>query len=290
MSSRFIRGPEVRTNTTVQTAAGNVTCGNESLVIVKKASGQATTVTLPPSPLTGQRVTVKDGKGDCATNNITVAPSAGTIDGAATYVLSTPYGAVAFDYNGTEWGACALGSGASGAGTPATTTGLTVTEMGDGAQHRTVFTFDAYALATLDNGTAGSGGGAKIYDFPLGYIVIDGCSQNWDLITVDGTGLPGDVEFDIGVGTTVATSAMASLTTTTQDIIPKDDLTMSSSVSAVNINHWSLSTGQFIDGSSTAKDAYLNLAATVATADANGTIVLTGTIVINWHSLGVAAA
>lgn len=178
----------------------------------------------------------------------------------------------------------------SGVGTAATTEGLTVTEHGDGAMHKTVFTFDAYSLATLDNGTAGHGGGAKIYDFPQGLIAIHGVSQNWSLMTVDGTGLPNDSEIDIGVGTTVATSAMGSLTTTTQDIGSKDDITMSSSVSATHQYQSTLSAGQYIDGSVTAKDAYLNLSATAATADGNGTTTLTGTITVIWSNLGAKSA
>lgn len=116
MSSRHIRGPLVYRNTTVHTAAGDVTVTNESQVIVNKASGAATAVNLPDADalLVGQTIIVKDGKGDAATNNITVTPAAaGTIDGASTYVLSQNFAAAAFTWNGSEWGVTSLGSSGS---------------------------------------------------------------------------------------------------------------------------------------------------------------------------------
>ena len=173
-----------------------------------------------------------------------------------------------------------------GIGALAAISGLTVEEFGDGVFHKTVFTFDAVSLTTLDNGTAGHGAGSKIYDFPLGVIAVLGASQNWDSITIDGTGLTNVAEIDIGIGTTVATSAMGSLTGAAQNIVNKDDITLSSSLSALDQFIHTMSGGNALDGSATAVDAYLNVAATAATADANGTIVLTGTVTVYWANLG----
>jgi hypothetical protein len=55
---------------------------------------------------------IKDGKGDAATNNITVTPAAGTIDGSSTAVINTNYGSMQLIYNGTQWNIIAE-SGAS---------------------------------------------------------------------------------------------------------------------------------------------------------------------------------
>ena len=91
----------------VMTAAGNYTMTNEQLLLIKKTVGQATTVTLPPppsSPLIYQVVMVGDAKGDAATNNITIqGAAAATIDGAASFVISTNYGTAKLVWNGTEW-------------------------------------------------------------------------------------------------------------------------------------------------------------------------------------------
>lgn len=282
-----IRGPEVRRNTTVKTGSGNVTVGNEAAVVINKTSGAATTVTLPV-PVLGQTVWVKDGKGDAHTNRITVVPdgvTVTTIDGVARHIIAEDYGQRGFIYNGTQWNAFV--GAPSDFGVVATTAGLTVCEMGDGAFHRTVFIFDAYSLATTDNGTAGAGGGAKIYDFPQGHVAILGVSQDWTLVTVDGTGLTNTAALEIGVGTTVATSAMASLTGTAEDLIAGLTFTLSSSLSAVNQFGSSVSAGQNVDGSTTAKDAYLNLTCSVATSTANGTAVLTGVVTLLWANAGL---
>jgi len=50
-----------------------------------------------------QDYVVKDGKGDAATNNITITSAGGTIDGSTSYVISTNYGTVHFITDGTEW-------------------------------------------------------------------------------------------------------------------------------------------------------------------------------------------
>ena len=50
-----------------------------------------------------QDYVVKDGKGDAATNNITITSTAGTIDGSTSYVISTNYGTVHFITDGIEW-------------------------------------------------------------------------------------------------------------------------------------------------------------------------------------------
>lgn len=89
---------------TVKTTSGAYNVGaNDYIVVINKASGEATTVNLPGSPATGRVLIVKDGKGDAAANNITLTPAAGTIDGGASVVITSNYGSVAIVYNGTQW-------------------------------------------------------------------------------------------------------------------------------------------------------------------------------------------
>lgn len=94
----------VALQTRVVTAAGAVTVAKtDHVVFVNKTSGAATTVNLPSSPRTGMSIIVKDMKGDAATNNITVTPAAGNIDGSSTAVINTNYGSWKGVYNGTSW-------------------------------------------------------------------------------------------------------------------------------------------------------------------------------------------
>lgn len=88
----------------VVTAAGAITMATtDNVVIVNKTVGAATTVNLVGSPTTWTSFTIKDGKGDAGTNNITITPAAGTIDGASTYVMGTNYQSATVVYSGSEW-------------------------------------------------------------------------------------------------------------------------------------------------------------------------------------------
>jgi hypothetical protein len=91
-------------NTRVVIAAGAVTMSaTDNVIIVNKTSGAATVLNLVASPTTGREVIIKDGKGDALTNNITVTPAAGNIDGSATFVMNLNRQAVSLIYSGTEW-------------------------------------------------------------------------------------------------------------------------------------------------------------------------------------------
>lgn len=96
--------PNSGSNVRVVTTAGAVTIVlSDSIVIVNKTVGAATITNLPPEPATGVQYTIKDGKGDAATNNITLTPAAGNIDGSGTYVMNVNYKNTSIVYNGTQW-------------------------------------------------------------------------------------------------------------------------------------------------------------------------------------------
>ena len=93
----FPSGVVVTTGATASFAAG------QTVVIVRKASGSATAITLPTTPVNWVTYQVKDGKGDAATNNITVSPASGTVDGAASIAINNNYQGLSFVYDGTSW-------------------------------------------------------------------------------------------------------------------------------------------------------------------------------------------
>lgn len=84
-------------------AAVTVAGGLDDVIAVNKSTAGATAVTLPAGPTTGDCYTIVDAKGDAAGNNITISPSAGTINGAATSVINSNYGFRTYIFNGTEW-------------------------------------------------------------------------------------------------------------------------------------------------------------------------------------------
>lgn len=80
----------------------NVTPSDRTIV-VNKTSGSATTLNLPATAVTGLRYSFKDGKGDAATNNITVSGNGNNIDGGTTAVINQAYGAIDVVFNGSTW-------------------------------------------------------------------------------------------------------------------------------------------------------------------------------------------
>lgn len=92
----------VPTGTTL-TSGSSVTM-TTTVLLVNKTSGSPTTVTLPASPIVfTQTYIVKDQKGDAATNNITLVPSSGLIEGASSFVMNVNRMSVSLIFDGTNW-------------------------------------------------------------------------------------------------------------------------------------------------------------------------------------------
>lgn len=76
------------------------------IVVVNKTTGSATTVNLPSALQQWRRYTVKDGKGDAATNPITAIPAPGaSVDGSTSGAqITSAYGSMDFvSPDGTNW-------------------------------------------------------------------------------------------------------------------------------------------------------------------------------------------
>jgi hypothetical protein len=80
-----------------------VVAATDNVIDVSVPGPVAVAVTLPAGVL-GQQFTIKDGLGLAApATPITITPTAGNIDGAATATINAPYGSLTFVYNGTQW-------------------------------------------------------------------------------------------------------------------------------------------------------------------------------------------
>lgn len=90
----------------IVTAAGAITVTTADIfVTVNKTVGAATAVSIPGGATRGTIFVIKDGKGDSGTNNITITPTSGTIDGAGSLVISTNFGAARLVSDGVNYGA-----------------------------------------------------------------------------------------------------------------------------------------------------------------------------------------
>ena len=75
----------------------------DDVISVQVPGPVAVAVTLPVGVL-GAAFTIKDGLGLASVATpITITPTVGTIDSAATATISAPYGALTFIYDGVEW-------------------------------------------------------------------------------------------------------------------------------------------------------------------------------------------
>jgi hypothetical protein len=87
--------------TTAPGAYPYLTLTTDYVILVDTAS--ARTINLVASPVTGTTYRIKDNVGSAAANNITITPNAGTIDGAASYTISSNWGSIDLIYQGTSW-------------------------------------------------------------------------------------------------------------------------------------------------------------------------------------------
>lgn len=97
-------------------------------------------------------------------------------------------------------------------------TGNTVAEYGNGTVHKSVITLTNTAVALADDAGVVAYGGMKIYDFPLGAIMILGATGDL-AITKSSAGVNTDWDGDIALGTAAASTG-ATLISTEADIVP----------------------------------------------------------------------
>ncbi len=161
---------------------------------------------------------------------------------------------------------------------------VSVVESGSAAVHRSVFTLTALSVAVTDTGGAnGAQGSHRLYDFPVGAIIRNGCS--YSLTTLAGAGGIVDGAALVGsLGTTAAAIGNATLTTTEADWIASTagTLTAGAGVLAGSADPVLAS----LDGHTTAVDLYLNLAVPDADVSASDTVAVSGTITCLWSSSG----
>lgn len=162
---------------------------------------------------------------------------------------------------------------------------VTVSESGDGTFHQTVFTLAAVPVTMRDTE---QGGGVKIYDFPLGRIQRIGATGT---IAVTTTSVLADtlntgVTCNWGVGST--TQASATVATTEQDFVNVTAFTSSATINVAGANATGVGAAVLasLDGTSTAVDAFLNLAVALNTdIDGDASVTVSGTIKITWVNL-----
>lgn len=139
---------------------------------------------------------------------------------------------------------------------------------------------------TVVNGTEYQG--TKIFDFPAGRLNVLGVTATLQQTTTSAlaTTLNASSTGAIGLGT--ATASATTLATTMVDLLPSTAFTSSATINVAGtaVSNALAAAAQF-DGTTTAKDMYLNTAyATTTDVDGDATQTISGTIVVTWIQLG----
>ena len=163
-------------------------------------------------------------------------------------------------------------------------------EKGDGVIHQTVLTCTATTITITDDAAVAQYGGVKVYDMPEGSVVFLGCVIDGSL-TAGVTGTIIDAwNGDVALGTATATTG-ATLTGTEADILQSTATTLAVTKVA-NCDAQSIATAlteagsRWFDGTTAAKDVYLNYVIDDDVSHTTGTATFTGTITITWMNLG----
>ncbi len=171
----------------------------------------------------------------------------------------------------------------SGIGTANSAANVTAVEHGiTDVIHKTILTLASTPISVV--GASGIGfGGVKCYDFPEGRILILGSMAELS-IDVSGDGIGDTGSGDVGLGTAVVADADLG-DTTDVDLGPSTALT-DPFVAGVGVANVALAAAAPFDGTSTAKDAFLNCIIDDADIAGTETALFTGTWTLTWINLG----
>lgn len=178
-----------------------------------------------------------------------------------------------------------IGVGASGVNT------VTAYEYGDVAAKKTVLECNALVITITDQGGVVQYGGVKVYDFPEGMLAMKGARVS-GILTGGTTGtIIDNWDGDVALGTATATTG-ATLIGTEADIVPSVTVSAGASdkdgvVAAVSVATALTESGaRWFDGTTTAKDMFLNFVIDDDGSHTAGTATFSGTIEFNWEMLG----
>lgn len=157
--------------------------------------------------------------------------------------------------------------------TVASVSGLTMRDRNVAGYHVTELVFDGVEITLPE---ADDYIGTKVLDFPAGRILVQGVTQNMVLTASGGIGATDSLKYAVGT----AAADDTTLDTTEVDLIPEDANALAAGTKTVGN---ALAASAHFDGTSTAKDVYVNFALAVSE---DGTIQMDGTIRIAWVFLG----
>jgi len=169
---------------------------------------------------------------------------------------------------------------------------VAVEERSNGIYRETKLTLTNTPVAVVSVTTGAGVAGTKIYDFPEGHLAVYAsyASLTLSIATANQADFTdGTPEGDIGIGTAAPADADAlGNDATDDDICTSTAFTMASYAVATSFIVPPDSAAQEFDGSSTAKDVYVNILVDAADIDDDTTseILVSGTVFLRWIFCG----
>jgi len=160
-------------------------------------------------------------------------------------------------------------------------TGVTSVDSETGL-NRTVLTLVNASVATVDAGAAGAHGTMPLYTFPEGLIAILAATMNLTIARV-GTGLTTTSAIVAAIGSVVAATDNATLTSTEADILPS---TASTLTAGAGVTKGKTTAVAVLDGTTTPVVARLNFATPDAGSTATDALLVNGTVTLLWSNAG----
>lgn len=171
------------------------------------------------------------------------------------------------------------------------TAGVTVFEKGSGVVKQTYLELNAVTVTISDDGGVAQFGGVQIYDFPEGMLYWKGALISGTLTAgVTGT-IIDDWDGDVALGSVTATTG-ATLVSTEADYVTSTAVSAGAADKDGVVDAFSVATvltesgARWFDGTSTAKNLFLNFVIDDDVSHTAGTAEFTGTVIINWEMIG----
>lgn len=164
--------------------------------------------------------------------------------------------------------------------------GYTLREKGNDFSHKTYINFGSRTLTLAANDTNGASGTLSLYQFATGVIKIGGGAGSLTLTTAS-SNVAATGAAVISMGTIVAGSDNSTLLGQEANIINSNAFTLVNSTKSSSIVS-SAASISFVDGSTTAANAFLNVAfpAAGATGGSSTSVVVTGFVSFVWDQVG----
>jgi outer membrane lipoprotein-sorting protein len=145
--------------------------------------------------------------------------------------------------------------------------------------------FDGHVVTMTDATTAGIHGSQKLFTCPKGLVMILGAHALLTITAGEG-GLTTTAQIVAAIGTAAAATDNATLTSTEADIVASTAMTLVAGTDTETLKSTDTEMPAIYDGTSTAKEVFLNFAAADAQASDDDTLTVDGTVTVTYLQMG----